>query len=926
MFHTLLHISLLATILSDSSSNSLNELDSMFRFRTEPQIYSRSNGIRNNFMYSATKGAKYDLNLYCYKYHNEHDSTLVYSKRIKCFKVKSGSNNVQIEIKRSDTDAFINPDYNEALFSNHYYPEGTYHLVTVIRSKVSLDTISSTYSFYKDTMLDSKSAFYKKCVGQSGLNGRVNIKVPIRRTADYHIFKAAKSNRLTVIKSEADQKIRYDLYSSSLFLGRIITDLKGTIDKRSYSSKVQQRFNEERSTLMSEFKEEANIEDDSRKVEGIISTTSSFNTSQDPYTNIDNKYWEVNGMITLPVAKLPIQIEGYYTTQDQSRAIKSSYLKVHYDVSTLKQELMQKVTKYKQKYQQTNSKNIGVSGLYQQSIKGLEHQSDLLKSQIAKQEATITNQAASGVDSIQNEHSNKLNKAEGKLEKMDSIKREIDEKKSKLALITEKITKYNRLLEQNKDCSYFDSALSYKKLEKYPTLDDISYKKLLKESKDFLPDGKFKSAVSGITEFDAGVFSKYESKFTMSGQNMKGIGMGYEIGNCTVNGTIGKTQFIGRDGGIENFTTYSTKLDFSGIAKNDVSVHLYTYTQDIKVMTSNNFINSLELQRPTLNEPQQILSITNKYKPLDWVTIDFELASSANNWSKIDATALKNRSAIDFNAGLAVPKTTYKADIQYERTGEFFENKTMPINLKNSERVSIINSVDVLKSFLTLGLNFNYLSQRQFNQYGRNIKWGVDIATHSHQYPNLSLSYKPYTTFRSFSDTFLTSQRPLFGSVWSTSLKYQLKKDRHRWLFSINWNQCKTVSDSQLIFNSVLQSMVNYSKNSLNVVLIAGTNEQRGASDNVLPNNIKFIQLMLNYKLNKTSRIAAGQDLGWSYFGITKYGTTLSGSYQSTKVPVIMTLSLRSNFFRVQQVSSMQQLLGANVDLTYIIKNKRSTQ
>lgn len=903
----------------DSGRDSLSEKCNILRFRTEPQSISKPNCIRTNFMYTSTENGKCDLQLYCFKYNSSQDSILVYAYHVNSLKLKSGSNSLALDIRSDDTNAHINPSFKQVLFNQNYYPVGNYRLYTLIKPLDLAKTQTAVYSFNQDSSLSQNSKLYRRLTGQSKLYKRLNYsgsKSKVR-VVDFQINRYAKAHQLEVVKSSAIKGIKYSVYSKGILLGSIATDDKGVLTRNRVAANIKEQL-----TLMTEFKESEQSETESKGIEGIISSSTSLNTNQDPFANTDNNYWELKGSVTVPIATLPIQLEGYYTTQDRSRTIKSSYFKVHYDVTTLKQDLIKKVDKYKQKYQQSCSKTIGMNGLYQKTLNGLEHQSALLKDQINSEETRIAEQASTKLDSSEQELKSHAPKPSLKSSEVDSLKSEVVEKRRKLEELNAKIEKYNKLLDQNKDCQYFDSALAYKKLSGQQSLDDISYKRLLKQSTELFPDGKFKKAVCGITEFDAGVFSKYQSKFTMPGQNMKGFGMGYEMGIYTLNCTVGKTQFIGRDGGMEHFTTYATQLKLNAKSNNELSLHYYAYTADLAVRTSSNFINNMELQRPTLNEPQQIISITDQYKPTEWLSINGEVASSSKNITKMDIGKLQNSSAVDLSADLFVPNSTYKAEIHFESTGQDFENKTMPINLKGSQRISVANSIDVLKSFLSVGVNFNYLAQQQFNQLGRNIKYGVDIATHSHQYPNLSFSYKPYSTFRSFSDTFLTSQRPLFGSVLSTSIKYQFKKERNRWLFSINWNQCKTVADSQMIQNTVVQGMVNYSKNSLSTILIVGLNEQHGLNENLAAGNMRFAQLLFNYKLGKGTRISLGQEVGWTFFGFSKFGTSISGSYQSRRAPIVAVLSLRSNYFKVQESETGKRLFGANADVTYIIKRK----
>src|SRR5579872_1488785 len=135
----------------------------------------------------------------------------------------------------------------------------------------------------------------------------------------------------------------------------------------------------------------------------------------------------------------------------------------------------------------------------------------------------------------------------------------------------------------------------------------MTYKQMAKKGDALLPDGQAKGFIAGITNFDAGMFPKEESKYTMSGQQMKGVDCGYDLGICQAGVTLGKTEYVGRDGTLDKYTCYSERTTFKPIKKQKLSLIYYGYTADRK-MTGDAFFNNANISAPGFFEPVNIIS------------------------------------------------------------------------------------------------------------------------------------------------------------------------------------------------------------------------------------------------------------------------------------------------------------------------------
>src|SRR5690606_26059986 len=117
------------------------------------------------------------------------------------------------------------------------------------------------------------------------------------------------------------------------------------------------------------------------------------------------------------------------------------------------------------------------------------------------------------------------------------------------------LDKYTTLLQQYRDKLTLDSGLVYGKLEKLGNAEDVSYKDMTKAASGLLPESRGKKFIYGLTHLDIGIINQYESEYTASGQTLKGGSVGYDFGFMKAGLTIGKTEYISRDGTVDQYSS-----------------------------------------------------------------------------------------------------------------------------------------------------------------------------------------------------------------------------------------------------------------------------------------------------------------------------------------------------------------------------------
>ena len=862
------------------------------------------------------------VNICFYKYSSDKDSILMLKKYDFKLRLKSGNNKYALKFKTDDTNSYYDPKFYEILKRAKTIAPGRYKIflalekgkktVASIVYEQAVDTILSPNSFIRKNINKTLGARQKYVPATGAINkshtSKNNGSVQLSKRKS-KIEKMAKKKGMTTTCYEQGNTSRIDLFYSDWFAGRyeinsktpLATELAKQeklgqlpeIDKGGGSGLSPQP------SLFSKYKSHNKEKKEQEEIKGEIGYTNNLSSGQEEYSGIDNNFYELRGRVTLPVQGVPVEVEGYYTSQDKNKEVKSSYFKIHYDADMIKDELRKTISSYNGKYEENKSRGLGMEQIYGAVITSLENRK-------------------SSLERVKDPGENKIN-ANG-----------TNEKKEKIEELDSKISKYKNLLSQSRNVNFFDSSQVYSKTKDINKLDGLSEKQLLKRGGDLFPEGKAKSFLAGLTSLDAGMFSKNESKYTMGGQMVKGVDVGYDLGFCEAGGTVGKTEYAGRDGKLDKYTCYSGKLSFKPEKNQKIDLVYYGYTPDRKMTIGDNFFKNADISAPGFFNPVHILSTNYNGAIADFITVGAEVATSVkpnDKSERLSAGGQKDKIAYHFNTEVNIPHTSVGIAAAYDKTGKGFENSTLPMSLNGTEQYKLECKNDFFKSFLTVGIEYDRLVQTNLNATGTNTKWGFDVRTNSKRYPSVAFSYKPFATFRSFADTLNIPQRPLIGSVWTGKSTYQVKKtgrSQRSLSFSIIYNKCLAAMDTSSYGSTLLQASCSYSSKKFTHVASVGSMEMSGTNISSLsPSSTKFLTYSTAYPLSKQLNVNVGQDLGISDFGFCKYGTNLGVMCRIQKIPVSLNVKFRYNTYQLSEGSAWKNIYSGAIDINYMFKIRK---
>jgi hypothetical protein len=729
-------------------------------------------------------------------------------------------------------------------------------------------------------------------------------------------------------------------------------------------------------SLFSQVRElnKANKED--KELSGEIALSGNWSNGQPEYSAQDNSYSEVRGHVETEVADLPVSVEGYYTTQDAHRLIKGSYIRVHYDADKAKAKLMKLITGYNNQFSQTVAKGKGLEQVYGSYLGNLQTSKDRMLVDI-KREAGIPANGGGGLDTagLRNQIEASLAKkmqdtagiagrasgkidSSGKIQQTEQRAARIKDSASRLYASAMKkyeqvkkteaqIEKYRKLLEQYKNTNYFDSALAYSKIKDLKGGDQATYKQMAQSAAGLLPEGKAKTFVAGLTNLDAGMINKYTSRYTAAGQQLKGLDVGYDIGFARVGLTVGKTEYAGRDGSLDKYTTYSGQMQFSPGKGQKASLIYYGYTPSKRMTGDDPFFSHADIALPTFKKPVHVVSATYEGIIAKGVSVDAEAATSYRNGSgqSFKSSFDADRTAWRLNAQGQVPATPLSLIGSYEHGGKDFQNSTLPVMISGADLYKAGIKGEFFDGLLTSGVEFNHMAQQHLYSTGGNNRWGFEVATHSKQYPSVSLSYKPFATFRAATDTLAVPQRPLQGAVWTGKASYQIKrKGGVCYRFSAVLNRSTSHTDSVSYSSGLLQLNAIYTDRRWMIMASGGQSQVSANSGNASSTDTlnaahvrtTFGMGSVGYSFSKGMSVTGGADIGFAPFGLSKYGLNGGLVYRLKAAPVTARVMGRYSAYRLAGYSgaigmdaapktdpmSWRQLVSGGVELLWQFRMK----
>ncbi|RYD98698.1 MAG: hypothetical protein EOP54_06785 [Sphingobacteriales bacterium] len=769
------------------------------------------------------------------------------------------------------------------------------------------------------------------------------------------------SRNLSYQESRSGNAAILKFYSDTLFMGSMelpaeqsfsINHKQEKQKLRAFASDLTNTGLETMESLHSQFRKIGERQEEEKELIGNLFLGANTGNGQERNSMQDNNYYELGGDINLPVMGIPVQLTGFYTSQDRGRQAKASNFKISYDAAKAKEQLTELVTAFSGQYENVKSRGTSYGMVYQQYIQSLKSEQgnvlQQMKGQVsglgntditALSEAKLKQLLAEQIQDIEVKARSKADSSgdiAGAKAYADSLKTQATAKYEqamqqyeKLKSYQEKIEHYSTLLEQYAKMVHYDSLMAYSKVKDLKDIESMSTKDMARKAGAILPEGKAKSFLTGLTNLDVGMLTHYVSDYTQSGQMMKGIDLGYDLGVAAIGASYGNTEYIGRSGDIEKYKVLGLRSMFKPVAKQHLGLIYYNYSPARNLFKDTAFFRPEFFSVSNFDQPTHILSLTYNGEIGKSIRTVGEYAFSNQQYEQEERPSgqgMLQRSAYNFGIEAAVPKTNVNINAAYEYVGKAFENNTMPVLMAGTQRAKIGGDGIFFNSFLKLAVEYSYLLQSNFTNTGRNNKWGFTVATQSKRYPSVSLSYKPFATFRTFEDTLQIQQKPVVGEVWTGKLNYQIKRKHYSLRFALVGNKNNSILDTLKYGSTMVQFNTIYTTAKTNLSAnIAYSSINTGIQDAILPafNNSINIGLAGGRNLKMVS-LNGTVDMGFNESGICKYGAGLNALYRLPQVPVSIRVNCRLMQFKLNPADPWTNLIFAGLTLNWQLKMKLS--
>lgn len=887
-------------------------------------LYSESREIFQPINYKSAATFQGNIRLSWYQL-KDSSSRCLYDMGFQEVHFNKGTHRLQLNLDHNSIVFNIDYSYIDVVKQFELVPPGNYKLSISI-TKTARDTSYYEFNWSIDSTLAHHSTLHNDLDKHKGAlreqfgTATNPMSKGWMRLLGKKMFR--KHGVRAIQGTHAGQSVE-NLYYQEWFLGYYVADGKAFIQQVTSSKNSLQTGMESlvhtdniaMPSLNAQFRQ-ANKEKrkSENRIEGNIDLNGNFGNGQPYGSEQDNNYEELHVGLNTEILKIPVSIEGYYTTQDQHRDAKASYFRIKYDVEKERKKLNEAVMGYRSSYEDLSSRKGNLTGILQQAISMLQQERAILQNRLMRDYHINTGNIDQNSTSVLKDNATTLIP-----DSLSTKKTEITRKIDRIRAIDKQVQGYQKQLNQFNLQNQFDKELSYDKIQKVSDDPKASAGMLAKAAKYILPESGITRFLSKITKFEAGILNTYESSYTMSGQTLKGGSIGYDADIAKLSVSAGRMEYISREGSVDRYNVYMGRADLKPLLKQKFSLLYYGYTPTRQILDDNKFIKA-DLAFPTFKQPVHIFSLIHSGTIAKGIVLETEGAYSykkveANRTVDLDHAAMKAALRYD------VPELNANLKAEWEHVGRLFENNALAYTRAATERYTLAGQKILFGSFLTLGIQFNYLMQRTFLSRGYNVRWGFDIQTRSKQYPTVYLSYKPYSTFRRYDDTLAIAQRPVAGSVWTGRSNYQIKHGKTYHRFSIVYNQNQSTMDTVNYNSQAITGSYNYIDKRYNFSVTPGWMRQPLPIGNA-QNSMSSVLLGLagSVTLNAQWMINGGQDISVTAYCLQRYSATIGLGYNMKKLPLRIHMQARYSSLRPTEQVEVQHIWQGQLGLNWRFK------
>lgn len=855
------------------------------------------------------------------------------------------SRHFRYRFREGRDSSWVHPDYGFVLHHQGRLPAGKYQLHT--RLHYEHHFMSRSFPFVVDSAFSSGDRGW-------GLMSRVAdrqlrrlprarrgsaLKGPLLAGAAKKYSRRMGKEGFKAVTAEKDGLHRLSIYYKDRLVGHREwaqgDDLLGSASSRlpSMPSRIPLDIGQQE-PLFSQFREgERKEKAKDKEMVGSLSMMTHVSDGQEAYGEQENNYYDLSGFLEIPVLGLDLQLEAYYTSQDWGRSAKASYFHWHYDASSAKARLLDRLSRYRRQYEQSSSSLGAMERVYQSPLSQWQGERQALISGFSlegKDFSVDSTGLYSAVLAGARRKADSLGVLTGSSvgDVEDAARQQYSkwsERWAKLRALESRILQAESLLGGWRQRQVYDSLLAYDGLsDRSPeALSELSYRQLTEKASGL--EGGVGWFQKGLQRMDLGIFSHRLSAYTLDGQRLRGADMEYDLGAVDLGFTFGSIAYVDRQGREDRYQGYSGRMGVKSWEGHRTQLLWFGYSPSSSLISSDTFFKEVAVHAPSFQEGMtHIVSVVHRGSWGEAVDFGGELATSVPSGDPLMGNHRQESLAWRFDLGGRIQGAGLEYRGEYEKVGQEFENHTLFMSYRGLERFRAALSGQWFGQFLSWEVDYHHLIQQQFSSTGNLSKWGFSLSTASRRYPRFSLSYKPFTTYRSFADTSRIPLAPILGSVWSGQMSYQWKRQGDDWRFHSLYHRHRSLSDTLYTGGDMAQVQLHYSRRGGLWGLMLGASQMTmlGSGSVPLYGRQRLVQGSGHYQWDRRWQLQLSQELGFRDFGFSRYCLGVGVGYHFSRFPLALRGAFRYQRFRWSSSTSWRSLTSGTLTVQWSFRMK----
>lgn len=331
-------------------------------------------------------------------------------------------------------------------------------------------------------------------------------------------------------------------------------------------------------------------------------------------------------------------------------------------------------------------------------------------------------------------------------------------------------------------------------------------------------------------------------------------------------------------------TMIGTAFDSRTFYRSSIYFNYLSYTndlQDIKVY----FNEDSEWSSPKFKGSS--LGVGIKSQPIKAFSIIAEVQKNLNDdmIKEVANINLRDQLNILFETSLSLPFQSTELSLKYDETGKYFKNINTSVQKSGVSIIEARIRTLFYMSRVRLELLGLQVLQSNLSTESQQLKWGAVVKTQFKGYPNLELSYHPYSTIVLTDSLNPFDHKQVLGEVLKSQAVYQKKYLQDHWMFVLTFVRSSSTFEEHTTRLSQMNLLARYINPMWNIYFNTQYYDQSG--------NISYGQNINGRSL--LFQVGTGLN-AWKDFRI---GPSLEfGSSSTQKYIYGLGLNLRKSFYK----------------------------